>query len=259
MKYFDIHSHLNLPEFKDDLEEAVSRMEAAEIGTIVVGTDFETSKLATEIAEKYKNIWACIGVHPVDDAEMTFKKDKFDDLVKNPKVVAIGECGLDFFHSDKAQDYERQKELFLKQAGFALEYDKPLMIHARSAYPELLKILESLKVERGEKLRGNVHFFAGTLEEAKRFWKIGFTTSFTGVITFTRNYDEVIRNAPLEMIMSETDAPFVAPVPYRGKRNEPSYVSEVVKKIAEIRGNDEEIVRSAMLKNVSRMFSLNLA
>ncbi|MBX4181267.1 TatD family hydrolase, partial [Candidatus Parcubacteria bacterium] len=153
----------------------------------------------------------------------------------------------------KAEDYERQKKLFLDQINFAITHNKPLMIHARDAYQELLEILEPLKIEYREKLRGDIHFFAGNLEVAKRLWAIDFTTSFTGVITFVKDYDEVIRNVPIEMIMSETDAPFVAPTPHRGQRNEPSYVSEVVKRIAEIRGTDFEEVRQTLVENALRM------
>jgi TatD DNase family protein len=255
-KYFDIHSHLNASQYDADREAVIQRLDDTDTGTIVIGTDYETSKSAVELAERYDNIWACIGIHPVDNPSLVFEREKFAQLVKHPKVVAIGECGLDFFHIDKAADIERQKKLFQDQIDFALEFDKPLMIHQREAFPELLDILEPLKKIYGSKLRGDVHFFAGDLEIAKRFWAIDFTTSFTGVITFARDYDEVIRNAPLDMIMSETDAPFVAPAPYRGKRNEPSYVSEVVKKIAEIRGGDFETIRAAMVSNAQRIFGI---
>ncbi len=265
MQYFDIHSHLNFPQYDADREEVIQRLKDTETYTIAVGTDFESSGRAVKLAEENENIYACIGVHPVDDPKIVFEVEKFEELVKHPKVVAIGECGLDFFHVDKAQDFERQKNLFLEQINFALKYDKPIMIHSRDAYVELLEILEPLVVEHWDpstssgqaNLRGNVHFFAGNLEIAQRFWKIGFTTSFTGVITFARDYDEVIRNAPLEMIMSETDAPFVAPAPYRGKRNEPSYVSEVVKKIAEIRGEDLDMIKKALFDNAVRVFNIS--
>ena len=213
----------------------------------------ESSKSAVELAEKHKEIYACIGIHPIDNPNQSFEKEKFEDLVKHPKVVAVGECGMDFFHADKSADYDRQKKLFLDQLDFAITHDKPVMIHARDAYTELLEILEPIKDEYGVKLRGNVHFFTGSIEVAKRFFNIGFTISFTGVITFTRDYDEVIKSAPLEMIMSETDAPYVAPVPYRGKQNEPSYVSQVVKKIAEIRGEGEEVVRATLVNNALSM------
>ena len=258
-KYFDIHSHLNFKDYDVDREEVIARLKETETHTIVVGTDYESSKWAVELASKFDEIYACVGVHPVDNPSRSFEKDKFEELIKHPKVVAVGECGLDFFHADKKDDYDRQKKLFLDQIDFAITHDKPIMIHARDAYEELLAILEPMKKDHGAppaqagKLRGNVHFFAGNVEVAKRFFAIGFTVSFTGVITFTHDYDEVIKSAPLEMIMSETDAPYVAPVPYRGKRNEPSFVREVVKAIAEVRGEDEEEVRVALVNNALRM------
>lgn len=252
-KYFDIHSHLNFPDYEKDFEEVITRLRETETHTIVVGTDLESSRKAVELADKYEEIYACIGIHPVDDPKKVWEEDKFEELVKNPKVVAIGECGLDFFHADKAQDYERQKELFLAQVNFAIKHNKPIMIHARDGYPGLLDLLEPLKEKHGDALRGDVHFFAGDWGIAERFLKIGFTLSFTGVVTFARDYDEVIQKAPLDMIMSETDAPYVSPAPYRGKRNEPSYVEEVVKKIAEIRDEDFETVRATLVKNALRM------
>ena len=251
-RYFDIHSHLNFPDYQKDLDEVIKRLKETETYTIVVGTDFESSKRAVELANKYPEIYACIGVHPVNKLE-SFEVEKFESLIQNPKVVMIGECGLDFFHADKSVDYERQKKLFLDQLDFALTHDKPVMIHARDAYEELLEILEPLKETHGKELRGNTHFFAGNVNVAKRFFDIGFTVSFTGVVTFTRDYDEVIKSAPLDMIMSETDAPYVAPIPYRGKRNEPSYVNEVVKRIAEVRGENEEVVRVALVNNTFSM------
>lgn len=247
-KYFDIHSHLNSPNYEKDLEEVVQRLKETETHTIVIGTDFDSSQRAVELAGKYEEIYACVGIHPTDELE-SFEVEKFESLVQNPKVVAIGECGFDFFHADKSQDYERQRKLFLNQIDFAITHDKPIMIHARNAYGELLDVLELFK----GKIRGNVHFFAGSVEVSKRLFDIGFSISFTGVITFTHDYDEVIKTAPLEKIMSETDSPYVTPVPYRGTRNEPSYVSEVVKKIAEIRGEDMDTVRDALVSNALNM------
>ncbi|MDZ4206062.1 MAG: TatD family hydrolase [Patescibacteria group bacterium] len=251
-RYFDIHSHLNSPDYDSDREEVVLRLKETDTHTIVIGTDFESSKIAADLAGKYEEIYACIGIHPADKLE-SFKVEKFESLIQNPKVVAVGECGMDFFHADKNADYERQKKLFLDQISFAIAHNKPVMIHARDAYEELLEILEPMKKEYGKELRGNVHFFAGSVGVAKRFFDMRFTVSFTGVITFTHDYDEVIRCAPLHMIMSETDAPYVTPIPYRGKRNEPNYVSEVVKKIAEIRREGEEVVRIALVNNALSM------
>ena len=130
------------------------------------------------------------------------------------------------------------------------------MLHVREAYPETVEILKEYKNKYGNKLRGNVHFFAGDWDMAQQFLVLGFTMSFTGVITFARNYDEVIKNLPLNMIMAETDAPYVTPVPYRGKRNEPLYVLEVIKKIAEIRGEDYMLIQNTILNNTRRVFRI---
>src|SRR3989338_6437501 len=118
-KYFDIHSHLNFSDYDENFDEVIERLRETETHTIVVGTDFKSSKRAVELADKYEEIYASIGIHPVDKSE-SFEVEKFDSLITNPKVVAIGECGLDFYHADKAIDYERQKKLFLKQIDFAL-------------------------------------------------------------------------------------------------------------------------------------------
>ena len=256
-KYFDVHSHLNAPQFDADREEVIDRMRENDTHTIVVGTDTESSEQCVDLAGRHTEIYATIGIHPTDKLE-NFEAEKFEGLVKNPKVVAIGECGLDFFHAKKEDDFERQKKLFIDQINFALKYKKPLMIHARNAYEELFEILSDFKG-----LSGNIHFFAGSWEQAEKFIGLGFTLSFTGVITFPPKADqpmadtiEVIKKMPLDKILAETDSPYVAPVPYRGKRNEPAYVSEVVKRIAEIRGEDLEVVRETLVENVFRSFGL---
>ncbi|KKP72912.1 MAG: Hydrolase, TatD family [Candidatus Nomurabacteria bacterium GW2011_GWB1_35_20] len=178
--------------------------------------------------------------------------------MKDPKVLAIGECGLDYFHME-AGSIEKQKKAFIEQIELANEINKPLMLHIRNnpkdkkidAYVDVLEILKKYS-----KVKGNVHFFAGSIENAKDFLNYGFTLSFTGVITFTHDYDEIIKNTPLDMIMSETDSPYVAPVPYRGKRNEPSYVKEVVKKIALIKNLPEEEITKAIIANAKRVFRI---
>ncbi|MEK7140781.1 MAG: TatD family hydrolase, partial [Patescibacteria group bacterium] len=187
----------------------------------------------------------------------TFNKKDYRELLKNPKVVGIGECGLDYYRLD-ADSIEKQKKNFTLQIELANEIGKPLMLHIRQAYKDALEILKthlkSKSLPAGR--QGDVHFFAGTWEEAKGFLDLGFTLSFTGVITFTHDYDEVIKNTPLDMILSETDCPYVTPVPYRGKRNEPVYVREVVKRIAEIKGLPEDEVAEAIIGNARRVFNI---
>ncbi len=261
-KFIDIHSHLNLPEFKEDSDVVIAKLKALDMATIVIGVDKETSEEAVKIAEGRSNMFVGIGLHPTDNHKEEFDVEFYRALASNPKVVAIGECGLDYFRlrENIALEIDRQKEIFKNQIELALEMNLPLMLHCRpnrgtmDAYEDVLEILESCSKEK--KPRGNVHFFVGNEVIAKRFLDLGFTFSFTGVLTFARDYDDVVRFLPLDRILSETDAPFVAPVPYRGKRCEPQYVEEVVRKIAEIRGEDFEVVRSTLAQNAVRVFGL---
>ncbi len=251
-EYFDIHSHINFPEYDADREEVLKRMQEHNVWTTTVGTNFETSKSAVESTKLYEGLFATIGLHPVDDPNSSFIKKDFETLVKNPKVVAIGECGLDYGRTGTATPEEkaRQKKDFEAQIDFAVEYNKPLMLHVRSAHEDVLDILVSKKREHGDKLRANCHFFSGSLEIEKRYLDLGFSLSFPGVITFAKEYAEMVAFAPLDMIMSETDAPYVAPMPYRGKRNEPVHVIEVIQKIAEIK-------KLALVHNAKRFFNIS--
>jgi TatD DNase family protein len=255
MNYIDIHCHLDFPDYDADRQEVLAWMKKGGMGAITIGADLESSKRAVEIAEANENVWACIGAHP--EGTNLFDEKEFEELVKSPKVVGIGECGLDYFRLNPAfakATADKQKKLFEYQIQFALKYNKPLMLHIRDAYNDALDILKNYP-----DARGNVHFFAGDTAIAQKFLDLGFTMSFTGVITFTHDYDEVIKYIPQNYIMSETDAPFVAPMPYRGKRNEPVYVIEVVKKMAEVRGEVEEILKKALIENAERLFDLKIA
>ena len=269
MKYFDAHTHVNFVAFKDDMNATIQRAADAGVGMNVVGTQFDTSKKSVELAEKYDGVYATVGLHPIhtgksyhDEKELgeggkaftsrgeEFDATRYETLAQSPKVIAIGECGLDYFRLE-ADTKKQQEEAFVQQIELANKLNKPLMLHIRNAYDDALAILKA-----HAKVKGDVHFFAGDWNIAKQFLEFGFMLSFTGVLTFTHDYDEVVKNAPLDMLLSETDAPYVAPVPHRGKRNEPAYVVEVVKAIARIRGEDEEKVREQLLANAKRVFNL---
>ena len=256
--YFDIHSHLDDEAYSSDREEVIARLNETNTWTTSIGTDIASSQNALKLADTHKNVFACIGIHPRDRKSAVFPKDELKQLVSHPKVVAIGECGLDYFHLDLDSDTEKkeQKDFFESQINFAVEHKKPLMIHCRDAYEDTLDMLESSAKVYGAQLFGDMHFFAGSVDHARRLLDIGFTISFTGVITFARDYDEVIQFTPLASILSETDAPYVSPVPYRGKRNEPSYVSAVVEKISVIKGESIEKVREQMVENALTLFGL---
>ena len=277
-KFIDIHSHVQFNAFADDCDDVVNRAVSSNTWMINVGTNLKTSTDAVNLADKFsEGVYAIIGLHPIhtnasyhDKEEIgeesepfnskgeVFNLEAFEKLISNPKVVGVGECGLDFFRieGDKSEYIKKQTEAFEAQIDLAVKYDKPLMIHCRDAYPEVLDILSKKKEIYGEKLRGNFHFFAGTLEDAQKILDLGFNFSFTGVITFAKQYEELVKMAPLGRIFSETDCPYVAPVPYRGQRNEPVYVSEVAKKIAEIKGLDQNLVADQLVQNAIDFFKL---
>lgn len=279
IKYIDIHSHLGFEDYGADKIAVINRMKEYGVGTIAVGADLATSIEAVKVANEFENVWACIGQHPthnstqdVTETEIhhgvsSFDEKEFEKLVSNPKVVAVGECGLDYFFRDqkiisdklKVESYkERQKEIFIKQIEFAIKYNKALMLHIRDGEVKgqaFADAYEILKLYQG-KVRGDVHFFTGKLEMAQKFIELGFTISFVGLITYIQDFNKIIKAVSLTSLQAETDAPYVAPVPYRGQRNEPSYVIEVYKKIAEIRGEDPETVRLQLLKNAKRVFEI---
>lgn len=263
-RFIDIHSHVNDSRFEADLLETLARMREASVSSIVVGTDHSMSEKAVHLATEYPDLWATVGLHPTDNHKEEFDLVVYETLASHPRVVAIGECGLDYhwpahdgWPTGEREEKERQRVLFVKQIALAEQLEKPLMIHGRptqgsmDAYEDILDILKDFPT-----IRGDVHFFVGDPVIAKRFLDVGFFLSFTGVLTFAKEYDETIRYAPLDRIMAETDAPYVAPALYRGKRNEPAYVTEVYAAIARIRGEDPEVVRNALVANARQLFDL---
>jgi len=261
MKYFDAHAHVQFAPFDADREEILTRMRELEVGAIMVGVDKVSSERAIALVEGRDDLYASVGLHPNDNTTEEFDIEVYRELARNPKVVAIGECGLDYYRQDES-DKVRQKELFLKHIDIATSLKKPLIIHARptkgtqNAYQDLIEILTEQKAVHGDSLFGDVHFFVGGVEEAQKLVALGFTLSFTAVLTFTSDYDEVIRSVPLSSHISETDAPYVAPEGRRGTRNDPLAAIDVVNATARIRGEEEEQVREAILQNAKRVFSL---
>lgn len=262
MKYFDAHCHIQFQDYDADREAVLTHMKESEIGGLLVGTDRTTSKAATLLADG-KALFATVGLHPNDKPKEGYDEAVFRMLAKEPHVVAIGECGLDYFRPDNPEaEKTRQKQSFAAQIALAVEVDKPLMLHVRpskgtmDAYEDALVMLEEAKAIHGARVRGNSHFHTGTIEVSKRLIELGFTMSFTAVLTFARDYDEMVRALPLSHILSETDAPYVAPAPNRGKRNDPLAIPAVVAAIAKVRGEEEEVVCQALFENAKRVFAL---
>ncbi len=296
MRFFDAHTHVQFAAYAADREEVIRRASAAGVRMVNVGTQKDTSRAAVELAYQYDGVYAAIGVQPIhagghsyhDRNELKnpppeegerFDYDYYKRLAQHPKVVAIGECGLDYFHIKHLKKIESEHKIFdfpsnctafddaadkqslgfLDQINLAREVRKPLMIHCREAFDELISLLaNSGNANKLNDPPGVVHFFSGTASDAKKLLDMGFYFTFGGVITFARNYDEVIKFIPLDRLLSETDAPYVAPAPYRGKRNEPVYVVEVVKKLAAIKDVSLEEMSAQILKNTENCFNLKL-
>lgn len=283
--HIDTHAHVNINAFSEDWRAVIERAQAEGVAHINIGTQYDTSARAVELAEQFEDgVYAIIGLHPIhtsasyhDEQELgaeakaftsrgeVFDREKYRTLAQSPKVVGIGECGFDYYRLE-ADTKDKQEAAFIAQIELANELGLPLMIHTRDAKGNEVSVASATSVyddtyavlKQYAKVPGNIHFYAGTYEQAKKFFDIGFSVSFTGVITFAESYHDVVRQAPLDMIHAETDCPYVAPKPYRGKRNEPLYVKEVYKKIAEIRGEDEETVRAQLMENAQKLYKILL-
>lgn len=263
MQYFDAHCHIQFEHYDADREAVVARMVGQGVGGLVVGTGAQSSKAAVVFVAGREGMYASVGLHPNHATDEVFDELAFRALVARPGVVAIGECGLDYFRPvDANDDVKRtQKELFERHVRLAGETKLPLIVHARpskgtmDAYDDALAIIRDAKKEFGD-LRGDVHFFVGDVQVAKQVFELDFTVSYTAVLTFTHDYDEVIRYAPLSHLLTETDSPYVAPASRRGQRNDPCSVIDVVGALAQVRGVDEEMVREAVLQNAQTLFRL---
>ncbi len=277
--FVDLHSHLQFSDFDIDRESILAEMKKNNVIAINVGVDEKSSREGVLLAQKNPGLlWSTIGLHPlypegIYDTEVLIN-DK--DLANN--ICGIGECGLDYFrilenditgknlsspektseitsekseqNLDEIKDF--QKKIFIDQIKTSIKYDYPLMLHIRNSYSETLEILYENFNGVVKEYKGNVHFFAGTIEEAKAFLDLGFSISFTGVITFVDSYRELVNFVPIELMFAETDSPYVAPKPFRGQKNNPNHVMEIYKKIAEIKDVDINEVIDIIYNNAKK-------
>ncbi|HRY52847.1 MAG TPA: TatD family hydrolase [Candidatus Portnoybacteria bacterium] len=269
----DTHAHINFRDFKDDGDEVAKRTLAEGVWMINVGAERKTSQRAIDYAKKYDSgVFAAVGLHPGHlanveyDEEVKGEKIKFSSqaeaydekyyfsLAKQPEVVAIGEIGLDYYRN--AARRELQKETLLEQLGLAEKLNKPVILHCREAHEDLLGILKTWTLVGNKPLRGVVHSFSGRWSQAEQYLAMGFYLGFNGLITFARDYDKVVCQMPLDKMLLETDCPYLTPLPFRGKRNEPSYVKYVAQKVAELRGISAEEVAEATTKNAKGLFRI---
>ncbi|WP_099364150.1 TatD family hydrolase [Fredinandcohnia onubensis] len=251
----DTHAHLNAIQYQEDLEEVIERAQSEGVEIIVVvGFDRETITRAIELADTYEFIYATVGWHPVDAIDMTDEDLKWiEELCSHPKVVALGEMGLDYYWDKSPKDI--QKEVFRKQIALAKKVKLPIIIHNREATADIIEILEE---EKASEVGGIMHCFTGSVEVAKQCMDMNFYISFGGPVTFknAKKPKEVAAEIPLDRLLIETDCPYLTPHPFRGKRNEPSYVKYVAEQIAELKGVTFEEIAQKTSDNAKRFFGI---
>ena len=251
---FDTHAHYDSQQFDEDREELLLSMEANGVGTIVnSGASWDSVTEVVELAQKYPFMYAAVGVHPdevgaLDDERFEYMKTQ----CKKDKVVAVGEIGLDYYWDNESHDV--QKKWFIKQLELARELDLPVIIHSRDAAADTLEIMK----EYGQGLRGVIHCFSYSIELAREYVKMGYYIGIGGVVTFKngRKLKEIAAEIPLERILLETDCPYLAPVPFRGKRNCSAYISYVAQEIANLKGISYEEVVAQTEKNGKELFQI---
>ncbi len=282
----DTHCHVHFNAFKLDSEEVIKRTLEKGVIMNLVGTQRDTSKNGVVMAEKYEGVYASVGLHPVhlhsqhlDEEETSFntREENFDyeyykELTKSPKTIAIGECGLDLYRIPEGISKEvvlaKQQAVFREHVRLAFETGLPLAIHVRDAYQEMIDLLKGELAKRGEtQIRGVIHCYIGNWHFAEQLLALGLYLGFTGIITFPPKKSdpaaqeallEVVKNCPLDRMVLETDSPYLAPIPYRGKRAEPWMVEAVAKKIAELKACDSDLVAEMTTRNAAKLFKLAL-
>ena len=251
--FFDSHAHLNDERFSDDREKLIESLLDNDISNVVnIGADVPTSYESIALAEKYPFIYASVGVHPHDVEDMTDDTlIELEKMAEHPKVVAIGEIGLDYYYDNSPR--ELQKKWFIKQMELANKLDLPVIIHSRDAMGDTMEIFKKYPVKKGV-----VHCYSGSVESAKEILKLGYYISLAGPVTFknSRGLTEVAKFVPIEKLLIETDCPYLAPEPHRGKRNSSLYVKEVAKKIAELKEMDIEDVAKITSQNAKDLFGI---
>ncbi len=273
----DTHAHLQFDAFAEDRDSVIQECLDGDIFMINVGTERRSSEAAVFLAEQFSGgVFASVGLHPnhlsaetqyPDDQEAAviereiFDPEFYKDLLrKSPKMVAIGETGLDYYRLPPGSNAEAiralQRDVFRQHIELALELRKPLIIHCRNAHEDCIGILRSYFAHHPFDLRGVIHSFGGTVADAQAYRLLGFKIAFNGIITFARDYDAVVRATPLDDLLIETDAPYLTPVPHRGKRNDSRYVRLVAEKISELKGVSFEMVAEKTTQNARQLFAL---
>jgi len=254
LQLIDTHAHLNMDQFNQDLPEVIEKSAASHVKYIIdIATDLESSREVIRNCENYDMVFGAAGIHPHDSGKHNIKDlIELEDLLNHPKIVALGETGLDYYYDYSPRPV--QKKFFTEQLTLAAERDIPVIIHIREAMKDGLDIIQSLDTIP----RGVFHCYSGTEEDLYEILDLGFYISFTGVVTF-KNFKKqaVVTAVPMDRLFLETDSPFMTPAPHRGRRNDPSYVHYILEAIADIRNINEQDLAQATTKNAEELFGLS--
>lgn len=252
---FDTHAHLDDDRFDEDRKQVIEQCKTEGVELILnAASNLHTSLKSIELAKEYDFIYAAVGVHPHDAKSMDSRTiDVLRDLAANPKVKAIGEIGLDYHYDFSPRDVQKQR--FMEQIDLAKQLKLPIIVHDRESHGDIMEIFNKMNVKD---MGGVLHSFSGSVELARECVKLGFYLSISGPLTFKNNVKtvEVVREIPLDMLLIETDSPYLTPTPYRGHRNYPGYVRYVAEKIAEIKGLSFEEVAKKTLENGKKLFDI---
>lgn len=256
MEFVDTHTHLNDGKFDEDRAEAVARAKAAGVSCIInFGDTMQSSEVVVRLAEEYAGLFAGVGIHPEEAYEMTAEDDaRLAAWAAKPQVVAIGEIGLDYYWEKDAEKRLLQQRVFVRQLDLARQLHLPVCIHDREAHGDTLAILK--KEARG--MTGVLHCFSGSWEMAQEVLRMGWYLGVDGPLTYKNaaKLPEIVQKIPLDRLLLETDAPYLAPVPKRGKRNEPAYVVHVAEKVAELRNVPLGEIAAATTQNAMRLYRI---
>jgi len=254
--FIDSHCHLNFEKFKDDYKDIIKKAQDSGIEKmIVVGSNLETSQRAIEIAQEFPGaVLGAVGLHPIHVLDENFDQ-RFEKLAFEKQVVAIGETGLDYYRLTKGQkEKDKQKQIFIAHLKLAEKLQKPVILHCRDAYPELLGILRDFK--GNSNIKKVLHCYDGNIKYLQEFLDIGCLISFTGNVTYGDQRDDAISQIPIDSLMIETDAPYLAPEPYRGQKNQPAYVIEIAKYIAKIKKIELKKLEKILQKTTQDFFQI---
>lgn len=257
----DTHCHVQFPQFDTDRLQVMARAREAGIGMVCIGTDVQTSRLACELAHQTTDVWATIGLHPNDNLDEVFDVGEYRSLAQRERVVAIGEIGLDYFRTTDADAVATQRNRFEEQLQLASELSLPVVLHCRDsakqasatsrAHEDMISILRSHRVNKGI-----VHSFTGTKEHARAYIEEGLCIGLNGIITFVPEYHDMVRSLPFESIVAETDAPYLAPAPKRGQKNEPLYMLHTIEVLASLHNIGIEQAKSILLETSKNVLSI---